>query len=207
MKESFFRAYPIVRGDAVYRRIYGKSYRENRDIRLEDLRYLRMLHYNFSHRPQEGEMIVNRAIAGEVLAIFEELFAHGYEICSMYLIDRYWVQNGIAADSASVEANNTSCFNYRRIAGSDMLSFHAYGYAIDINPQQNPYVWYENGAWRWEHKNASPYIDRSGPGRHMIAEGDICHRIFTRYGYDWGGSWDNPKDYQHFCKWKRKNSS
>ena len=35
--------------------------------------------------------------------------------------------------------NNTSAFNYRKIAGSNNLSNHAYGKAIDINPQQNPY--------------------------------------------------------------------
>ncbi len=36
--------------------------------------------------------------------------------------------------------NNTSSFNYRFISGSRILSMHANGLAIDINPKQNPYV-------------------------------------------------------------------
>jgi hypothetical protein len=34
--------------------------------------------------------------------------------------------------------NNSSCFNYRKIANSEIISMHSYGLAIDINPVQNP---------------------------------------------------------------------
>lgn len=40
--------------------------------------------------------------------------------------------------------NNTSMFNYRKIAGKKTLSNHSYGVAIDINPFQNPAV-YKSG--------------------------------------------------------------
>ena len=42
--DSYFQAYEIVEGDAVYNRIIGKSYRENNDIGLAYLRYLKVLH-------------------------------------------------------------------------------------------------------------------------------------------------------------------
>ena len=35
--------------------------------------------------------------------------------------------------------NNTYAFNYRNVGGTNRLSNHAYGKAIDINPMQNPY--------------------------------------------------------------------
>ena len=51
-------------------------------------------------------------------------------------------EDGIAADSAH-------------------LSNHAYGCAIDINPQQNPYITITDGRQTWSHDNAEQYIDRS----------------------------------------------
>ena len=77
---KYFQAFPIRTDGDVYSRINGKSYRDNPDIALEDLRYLKLLHYNFEHQFQVGELIVNQAIAEEVLEIFWELFQAEYEI-------------------------------------------------------------------------------------------------------------------------------
>ena len=43
-------------------------------------------------------------------------------------------------DDASMAANNSSSFNFRAIAGSDVLSHHAHGVAIDVNPRLNPMI-------------------------------------------------------------------
>ena len=51
-ENTFFQEYEILEGDSVYNRIYGKSYYENENIGLQDLRYLKMLHYNFNHEIQ-----------------------------------------------------------------------------------------------------------------------------------------------------------
>jgi len=197
---AFFAAYPIVEGDAVFQRINGKSYRKNNHIGLADLRYLKLLHYNFDHEIQVGEMIVNAALADDVLSIFRELFAAEYEVQSVFLIDNYWTGDASDTDTASIEVNNTSCFNYRPATGSGNLSNHAYGRAIDINPQQNPYLWRSGGTYKWAHENATPYVDRTCGDPHVIVEGDVCWTIFTKYGFSWGGAWTNPIDYQHFEK-------
>lgn len=182
-------------------RINGKSYRDNPNIGLDQLRYLKMLHYNFEHQIQVGEMIVNAQIAEDVLGVFRELFQNEYEIQSMYLIDNYWTGNGGDTDFASIEVNNTSCFNYREVTGGSSLSNHAYGCAIDINPQQNPYVIYDNGApSQWSHSNADEFIDRESGKAHVITHEDLCYEIFSNYGFTWGGDWENPKDFQHFEK-------
>ena len=198
---NYFQIYEIAEGDEIYQRIYGKSYRENPNVALSDLRYLKMLHYNFEHQIQVGEMIVNHSICVDVLAIFQQLFEAEYEIQSMYLIDNYWTGDGDSTDTASIDVNNTSCFNYREITGGGNLSAHAYGCAIDINPQQNPYVWFENGEKRWTHSNASDYIENRDRGdAHIIVQGDFCYNLFTQYGFSWGGNWSNPIDYQHFAR-------
>lgn len=199
--EQYFTASEIVEGDAVYQRIIGKSYRENPDIGLEELRYLKMPHYNFEGKIQVGEMIVHADISQEVLDIFRELFEQQYQIQSMYLVDNYWTGDGNTTDTASIEVNNTSAFNYRPVTGGTSLSNHAFGRAIDINPQQNPYVRYDgSGNPSWSHENADDYIDRSSGLPHMITHEDLCYQIFSEHGFRWGGDWNNPKDYQHFEK-------
>lgn len=188
-------------GDDVFQRINGKSYVENENIGIDELRYLKMPHYNYDHRIQIGEMIVNAGIAEDVRNIFLELFDQDYEIAAMYLVEEYWTGDGESTDKNSIENNNTSAFNYRTIPGLSDLSNHALGYAVDVNPLQNPYVAYnEDGSFRETYKDMERYIDRSAAEAHMIGQGDICYQTFTKYGFTWGGDWEGVKDYQHFEK-------
>lgn len=181
-------------------RISGKSYTENDRITLENLRYLKLLHYNFDHEIQVGECIVNEEIAQDCIEIFTDLFKAEYEIYSMYLIDDFWTGDGSSSDTASMNANNSSAFCYRVIAGTTKLSNHALGYAIDINPLQNPYITYKDGIPVYYHDNAQEYADRSIQKDHMITHEDLCYQLFTAHGFTWGGDWKNSKDYQHFEK-------
>lgn len=195
---QYFVAYEI--SDEVLAFINGKSYQENPNVGLGNLRYMKLLHYNFNHELQVGELIVAADLQSDFIGVFTELFAAEYEIQSMYLPDNYWTGDPTSTDSASIDVNNTSCFMYRPATGSGKLSKHAYGRAIDINPQQNPYVSYTSGSPVWSHENANDYIDRTTGLPHVITEEDICYQIFTKYGFTWGGSWANIKDYQHFQK-------
>ena len=184
----------------------GKSYIENPDISYDDLRYIKVIHYNFNHQMQVGELVVNQAIAEDCRQIFMELFQEEYEIHAMYLIDRYYekdqVRNGEQVDICSINDDNTSAFHYRKIAGTDVLSNHAYGMAIDINPLENPYVKETD----LQQTVASPYQDyntykdRTTQRAHMISKDDVCYRIFKSHGFQWGGEWNGNKDYQHFEK-------
>jgi peptidoglycan L-alanyl-D-glutamate endopeptidase CwlK len=76
-------------------------------------------------------------------------------------------------------------FNWRPIAGSDQLSAHSFGIAIDIDPDYSDY-------WRWNKAGDSekpiPYRNRIP---HRIVE------IFERHGFIWGGKWYH-YDTMHF---------
>lgn len=198
--DDYFQAYTIERDGDVFQRINGKSYQDNDNISLEQLRYLRLLHYNYQHELQVGEMIVNQAIQEDVLNIFKELLNNEYEVESIRLVDDYWVEggDGDAADFESISKNNTSCFNYRVVTGGASLSNHAYGCAIDLNPLQNPYLSYAGADS--SHPESIPYQDRSCGDPHVIVNGDTCYQIFEKYGFSWGGNWSAPIDYQHFEK-------
>lgn len=181
--------------DDVKERIYGLSYKTDCTIPYEDLRYVSVLYYDFENQIQTGEIICNKAIAKDLVEIFYELYCNQYQIDKIRLVDEY-----NADDDLSCADNNTSCFNYRTVDGSNTLSKHAQGVAIDINPFQNPYVTYPNGKERISPAGSEPYADRSSGLSHMITEDDLCYKLFIEHGFTWGGHWKTLKDYQHFQK-------
>ena len=73
-KEFIFENKDIKENDDVYQRINGKSYQTNDDISLDDLTYIKMLHYNYDGDVVVGEMIVNKVIIDELREVFSNLF-------------------------------------------------------------------------------------------------------------------------------------
>ena len=181
--------------DAIFARIKGKSFKDNCTTPRADLRYLQVLHYNKEGEVLKGEMICHQSIANDLLAIFQELYKAKYPIERMKLVDEY-----DADDEASMRANNSSTFNFRYVSGTKSLSRHSRGMAVDINPLYNPYVRQRNGRTLVEPANAQPYVDRTKDFPYKIVKGDLCYRLFKKYGFTWGGEWKNSKDYQHFEK-------
>lgn len=166
------------------------------EISYEDLRYVHILHYDFAGNVTEGELICNALIAQDLVEIFYELYRAEYQLEKVRLIDEY-----LADDDASMEDNNTSCFNYRVVEGSETLSKHAYGLAIDINPFYNPYVRYNSdGSLHIDPRGSEAYADRSADFPYKIDANDLCLRLFKEHGFTWGGDWNSMKDYQHFQK-------
>jgi len=173
-----------------------KGTEEELAIGYEDLRYVHILHYDFEGNVTEGELICNEYIAQDLMEIFYELYLNEYQLEKVHLIDEY-----DGDDTASMEDNNTSCFNYRVIEGTTSLSKHALGLALDINPFYNPYITYnKDGSENVSPKDSVIYADRSGNFPYKIDENDLCYKLFTEHGFTWGGNWNSCKDYQHFQK-------
>ena len=176
---------------AVEARMRGNSYPEDATIPLSELRYLRVAYYDFYGVQHMGELVCNVAIAEDLLEIFRALYEAKYPIHSIRLVDDFG-----GSDEASMRADNTSCFNYRKKTGMRELSKHARGLAVDINPFENPYV----RPSRVRPAGASAYADRSQDFPHKIDKDDLCYRLFRAHGFYWGGTWRSVKDYQHFEK-------
>lgn len=184
--------YYIELNDVIKKRITGMSYpAQDSLIGYDDLRYIKLLHYNFDGAVCEGEMIVHATLADEVMEIFYQLYSAQYPLASVRLVDDF-----DADDTLSMQANNTSAFNYRYVTDSDSLSLHSYGAAIDINPMLNPYV---EGDYI-SPQNGIRYADRSQDFEGKIDKNDLCYRLFTERGWKWGGNWRSYKDYHHFFK-------
>ena len=178
-----------------FARIKGKSFKDNCTVPVSDLRYLHVLHIGFDGQTHEGEIICNKAIAEDLLEIFEALYEAKYPIEKVRLVDEY-----NAEDEASMADNNSSCFNFRFISHTKKVSNHGYGKAIDINPLYNPYVKTVKGKLSIEPANGADYVDRTKDFDYKIDENDLAYQLFTAHGFTWGGAWKSSKDYQHFEK-------
>jgi hypothetical protein len=65
------------------------------------------------------------------------------------------------------------CFGIRKMRGSNKMSLHSWGIAIDVNASENP--------MGQTPKLSEDFVD-----------------CFTDAGFDWGGYWHNPIDGMHF---------
>ena len=158
---------------------------------LEDLRLVTLSHRGMDGVDHTGEIVVHRDAAAGVVQVFSALFDARFPIRRMELIDVYG-----GDDDLSTLANNTSGFNCRETTGGSGWSQHSYGTAIDINPVQNPYV--SHGSVL--DPSATRYLDRSLDEPGMIHDGDAVVQAFSAIGWDWGGHWSEPLDYQHFSR-------
>jgi poly-gamma-glutamate synthesis protein (capsule biosynthesis protein) len=124
-----------------------------------------------------GELVVNVAVVAKAIELFRRLWQLGFPIRQMRLVDEFG-----ADDERSMAADNSSAFNFRVVAGTNSLSQHALGRAIDINPLENP--------WRQPHKIA-PEAGRAFADRSDVRPGMIVARsvvaTFDELGWEWGG--------------------
>lgn len=152
----------------------------------ENLILLSLPFIDFNEHERVGQLVVHRALAKDVEDIFSTLLKMRFPIEKMIPIVAYaW------DDVASMEDNNTSSFNYRVIMGTDRLSNHSYGEAIDINPLLNPYFARDGKVYP-----EGAVFDTNIKGTVTPEVVDL----FTSHGWTWGGHWESVKDYQHFEK-------
>lgn len=175
-------------------------------VEIDRLRLIKFIHYDFTGEQQQGEIVVLEAVAARVAAIFETLYQHKFPIAQAKTIEHY---KGL--DKPSMAANNTSAFNFRPIAGKTLLSVHSYGVAIDVNPIQNPCIEPQIISNPEEiHLPVQPAAGQSYLNRTNIRSGMVEQslgtatelrvvELFKQNGfYVWGGTWNDPVDWQHF---------
>ncbi|MFH0295656.1 M15 family metallopeptidase [Bradyrhizobium sp. 31Argb] len=109
------------------------------------------------HTPSGKPVVVHKDAAESFRGFLADLEASGYKIHSL------------------------GGYNHRNIAGSNRLSQHAYGNAIDINPGANPM-------------------------RHGLLHTNLPDNVSdmaAKHGLSWGGDWRGRKDPMHF-EWTGK---
>jgi len=129
--------------------------------------------------------VIDKDLVNDVREVFAQIEASRFPIARVVPISVFdW------SDDASVAADNTSGFNYRHVPATHLLSEHAFGRAIDLNPKENPYIDPVRGT--------SQEYDPSVPG--SLTKESVPVIEFRRHGWVWGGEWRRGRDYQHFEK-------
>nr|WP_246540784.1 M15 family metallopeptidase [Mycobacterium spongiae] len=169
----------------------GASWRPGCPVEPGLLRRVEVNHVGFDDQTHRGELIVHEDLVPQVITIFERLYVLRYPVEKIRTVNNY----PGATDELSMEDNNTSAFNCRGIPGTTQWSQHAYGRAIDLNPLLNPYI---DGAGAIQPTNAAEYLDRDRTDPGLLHDGDPAVLAFTDQGWQWGGFWTTPIDYQHF---------
>jgi poly-gamma-glutamate synthesis protein (capsule biosynthesis protein) len=161
--------------------------------RWDDLSYLTVDHVTFDGGTARGELVVAAALAPRAVELFRRLWCLGFPIRQLRLVDDFG-----ASDDASMAADNSSAFNFRVIAGTDKLSQHALGRAIDINPVENP--------WRRPHRiepeAGRAFVDRRDVRPGMFVRPGPVVAALDELGWEWGGDWRHAFD-DHHLAWSR----
>ncbi|HEX9251635.1 MAG TPA: M15 family metallopeptidase [Ignavibacteriaceae bacterium] len=151
-------------------------------LTLVDVEY-----YSFDEKLHRGQIVVNRKAAKDIIEIFDFIKTSRFPIDKVIPIVKYnW------NDDSSMNDNNTTAFNYRKVQGSKVLSAHSYGLAIDINPMQNPHV-----KGKVLHPSEGKYDPKI---KGTILRDSNLLQEFKERGWQWGGTWRSSNDYQHFEK-------
>lgn len=165
------------------------SWRPGCPIELDDLRYVRLVHWGFDGQVHEGALVLAADVVDRAGEAWRALFDQRFPIRQVRPIDDFG-----GDDDASMKADNTSAFNCRTVAGTDRWSQHAYGRAIDLNPLENPYV--RGGVV--SPPGGRSFLDRSATVPGLLRADGPEVTAFARAGWSWGGAWTSGPDYQHF---------
>jgi len=142
----------------------------------------------FDGRLHQGQLIIHQEVKGDIVEIFRLIERTVFPVFQAVPIVRYnW------SDDLSMADNNTSAFNYRLVQGTDRLSNHAFGKAVDINPYLNPVI-DEDG--RIDPPGANYIPERAG----TFDDSHPVVREFLNRGWRWGGHFRSKIDYHHFDK-------
>ena len=176
------------------RSLDGRFWEPGCPVALSELRLLTVTHWGFDGREQTGQLVVNRDSARKLETVFRKLHALKFPIRHLRLDDMYGPTRARPADG-----DISGSFHCRRAvpspcgSGSGNWSNHAYGHAIDLNPNENPYV----GCGAVHDPRSRPYVDRSRLRKGMVTPAVV--RAFRSIGGGWGGDWSGEtKDYMHF---------
>jgi hypothetical protein len=175
--------------------IEGRAWKPGCPVPLRDLRLLTVTHWGFDERVHDGQLIVHEDVAASLSKVFRRLYQLRFPIRHMRLADLYdpssWPADGDVSGSFECRQSVPSpCVGG---SASGRWSNHAYGYALDLNPRENPYI----GCGKTRDPTRARYLNRSRLSKGMVTPAVV--EAFRSIGWGWGGSWTGrTKDYMHF---------
>lgn len=146
------------RNDDFFRSIYGKT-------EAQVAGTLQRAAYKGQNGTVRFAMSARQCVVGQLQAALDAIAAEGPDM------DRFLENPG-------------GSFNWRKIAGTQRLSAHSYGIAVDFNTQLGGY-------WRWDSASEGAVGDYNNAYPEQLV------RHMERFGFIWGGKWHH-YDGMHF---------
>ena len=126
-------------------------------------------------KPCDTSTLVNMTVFGRPFVVSK------YVVSSLKRIDEKWQSLGgnnfYRIPEGAADGNAMGAYNCELVSGTNTPAAHAYGLALDVNPQENSF------------------------GSTLVTDmpaGFI--KLFTDEGWGWGGNWRSKKDAMHFSK-------
>ncbi len=162
-------------------------------IPLERLSLIKIRYVDFQGNEHDnGELVAFDVAAEQMAKIFDKLYTMRFPINKIVPVHEY-----DGNDDRSMADNNSSCFNFRTIANTTTVSIHSYGVAIDLNPEQNPMITFDDKGVATIHPQQGwTFLNRNNRKPGMIE--DIVMLMAEHGFFVWGGNWTTPIDYHHF---------
>lgn len=154
---------------------------------LDRLGIVDVTYYSFDGKLHQGQVVMDKDLLADVKGAFDLMTQTKFPVFSVIpSMDRSFMTD----EQKAKTVNNSIGFSYRKVAGTDRLSNHSFGRAIDINPEINPYI-------KGEYSYGLDY-DPAKPG--TLTKDSVIVQYFKNRGWIWGGDWTDRKDYMHFEK-------
>lgn len=171
---------------------------------VKELELITIPYYSFDNQIHVGQVVVNESIVEDLIDFLELAFIYRFPFGKMIPLSdkQFWDPAAkMWSDIISMNENNCSGFNLRRIAGTDKLSKHSYGMAVDFNPMLNPCFYLEDHTQ--EPIKGNYDINQSGTFTDNEEGNPIGYKLtnfLIERNWIWGGNWNTLKDNHHFQK-------
>ncbi|MGP1450037.1 MAG: M15 family metallopeptidase [Wolinella sp.] len=169
LEDSFWVAYPLKFGDVAPR---GKD-----TSRLRDMRFFKKV-YGDSEALVRKNIVRIPWLAAVQSGVFVEVHALVAEKIAR-ISKRIEL---LSPEIYKVAMQSAGGFNWRNIAGSEVLSVHSFGIALDLDVRYSHY-------WLWDMRKGRETYSNAIP-REIV-------EIFETEGFIWGGKWGH-YDTMHF---------
>ncbi len=130
--------------------------------------------------PAQTERFIARTdpVAGEKISFMGSVIPDGVNVLMLpYLME---AQARLKEAGIKDDIHNATCTCWRKERGGSTQSYHSWGVAIDLNPQENPM------GKKWDE------LDQ----HKRISQGFVA--IMKSVGFEWGGDWTGRPDGMHF---------
>lgn len=183
--------YPIIDSEMTREQAIDKVLEKHPDCPKEIMErqaLFSVVYVSIDGKYHQGQIVVERELQSDVEDLFALMLEQKFPITLAKPIEAFdW------EDEASMSVNNSSAYNHRVIKGTPKLSLHTFGFALDINPKDNPVI--VDGK---VDQPANGFRDLNNP--HTLTADHFAVEFMKERGWAWGGDWQSFQDYHHFEK-------